>query len=80
MMATDLSFSNAAVPAFDRTVGRVPQYMHKAKIDTSESTPIRKPSSALSAFGGSKRALSANARGTTRPRCLCIAVLYGGVQ
>ena len=69
-----------APAAFDRTVGRVAQYMHKAKIDTSESTPIRKPSSALSAFGGSKRAMSASASGTMRPRRLGITALYGGVQ
>ncbi len=42
MIATDLSFSNAVARAFERTVGRVAQYMHKAKIDTSESTPNQK--------------------------------------
>ena len=50
MTTTDLSFSNptaltllsnAAEPAFARTVGCIPRYMQKAKIDTSESTPIR---------------------------------------
>jgi hypothetical protein len=62
--ATDFSLSNATAPALATTVGCISQYMHKAKLNTSESTPTRKASRALSAFGGSKRDMFANARGT----------------